>query len=367
MTRQLMRSYIDLLNESKDATNQTQLVENSSYQPEPEEIDLFQDIIKITNFPWRKALELLKDTVRVIGPFNAKFSGRLLLPHEDLRYGRDSTYEYLRYGRNSLIDYTKTLVRLKKAASNIINTLILDGERTAAGGHENFFLKDEEIIFMTIVLCREIKTLVGDPRVASINNRTFAPDFNVKEFADDSEERLEDIYDLAQKVYKAMQRRLQDATEVISERRKKVDEMIGFRRKKTDPFNDEMAQVLDRLGEIERQDMSLKPSFQSFIDELPEMAKLVNQFYKKPQHFMTQDERFKRRDEILAAIEQARTLGLSALELRPISYNFNKVKNEIMSNLNKVIRLKEPEPKPTPLGSVIDHQPISSVPLKISN
>jgi hypothetical protein len=262
VTRELMRSYIDLLNESKDTTDQTYFVENSSYRLTHEETDLFQDIIKITNFPWRKALELLKDSVRYLGPYNVKFPDRELFPHE-----------YLRYGRDSLINYTNILVRLKKASLEIVKTAILDGERTATGGHENFFLKDEEIIFMTIVLCREIKTLLEDPRVASIDNETFTPTFNVKEFADDSEERLEAIYDLAQQVYKAMQRRLQRETEVISERRKKVDEMFGFGSKKSKriPIN---IQLINRIEKEQAEDYTkllteeLYGKFNTFAKEL---------------------------------------------------------------------------------------------------
>ena len=210
LVKDLARYMTVIQNRAKPLTDPTYFVENSSYRLTREETDLFQDIIKITNFPWRKALELLKDSVHYLGPHNVKFPDRELFPHE-----------YFRYGRDSLIDYTNILVRLKNTALEIVKTAILDGERTATGGHENFFLKDEEIIFMTIVLCREIKTLLEDPRLESIDNGTFTPVFNVKEFADDSEERLEAIYDLAQQIYKAMQRRLQRATEVISERRKK--------------------------------------------------------------------------------------------------------------------------------------------------
>jgi len=184
VTRQLMRSYIDILNESQDTTNQTQLVENSSYRLTHEETDLFHNIVKISNFPYKSLT------------------------------ANDASLE-------KLVVYTRKLDIIIKIAIQIVNTAILDGERVARGGHENFFLQDEEITFMVIALCRELKQVGQDPRNDLIDDGKIDSRLDLLDFINTANEHLGTIHALSQQVYKAMQQRLQRETEVISERRKK--------------------------------------------------------------------------------------------------------------------------------------------------
>lgn len=137
-----------------------------------------------------------------------------------------------------------------------------------------------------------------------------------------------------------------------------VEEIFG-KNVEVDPLNDEMAQVLHMLDQINNQDMKFKEQFKSFIkDDLSLIARLIGKFYLKPDPLMTRRERFDRQHNILAAVKKARLLGKKALNEKPVSYNFNRVKQEIMNELDSVIRLQEPKHKP--LGSVIDHEPSNS-------